>query len=73
MDVFFDVWDWAKKRYELERTVKIDLEECSIKVYHDDRLVVLAKGETEDIDSVYLNAARKLESWIKLKGDMKND
>lgn len=72
MDVFFDVWDWSKKRYALSRIVKIDLEECSIRVYHEDRLIVIAKGEADDVDSVYLDAALKLDSWAKLRGEGKN-
>lgn len=72
MDAFFEVFDKAKEAYMLSRIVKIDMEECSIRVYCDDRLIILANGDTADRDSVYLDAALKLESWTKLKGDMKN-
>ena len=72
MDAFFKAFDEAKEANLLSRTVKIDMEECSIRVYCDDRLIILANGDTADRDSVYLDAALKLESWMKLKGDMKN-
>ena len=72
MDAFFKAFDEAKEANQLSRTVKIDMEECSIRVYCDDRLIILANGDTADRDSVYLDAALKLESWKKLKGDMKN-
>ena len=68
MDVFFEVFDWAKARYSLSRTVKIDMEETSLKVYQDERLIVNAKGDTADIDAVYLDAAIKLDSWTRLQG-----
>ena len=72
MDAFFKAFDEAKEANLLSRTVKIDMEECSIRVYCDDRLITYANGDTAEIDSVYLDAALKLESWMKLKGDMKN-
>ena len=72
MDAFFEVFDKTKEAYMLSRIVKIDMEECSIRVYCDDRLIIFAKGDTADRDSVYLDAALKLESWTKLRGDMKN-
>ena len=69
MDVFFEVFDWGRKRYALSRVVKINTEECSIKVYNDDRLIVYALGKAEDRDEVYLDAALKLDSWFKLWGE----
>lgn len=72
MDAFFEVFDKSKEAYMLSRIVKIDMEECSIRVYCDDRLIILANGDTADRDSVYLDAALKLESWMKLMGDMEN-
>ena len=72
MDAFFKAFDEAKEANLLSRTVKIDMEECSIRVYCDDRLIIYANGDTADRDSVYLDAALKLESWTKLMGDMEN-
>ena len=72
MDAFFKAFDEAKEANQLSRIVKIDMEECSIRVYCDDRLIILANGDTADRDSVYLDAATKLESWTKLMGDMEN-
>lgn len=72
MDAFFKAFDEAKEANQLSRIVKIDLEECSIRVYCDERLIVYASGDTADRDSVYLDAALKLESWTQIRGVMEN-
>ncbi len=72
MDAFFKAFDEAKEANQLSRIVKIDMEECSIRVYCDDRLIIYANGDTAERDSVYLDAALKLEAWTKLMGDMEN-
>lgn len=72
MDVFFTVYDWAKDRFDLSRVVKIDMEECSIRIYGPDRLIVMAEGDSKDVDTVYFEAALKLESWAKIQMGYEN-
>jgi hypothetical protein len=42
MDAFFKAFDEAREANQLSRIVKIDMEECSIRVYCDDRLIIYA-------------------------------
>lgn len=65
MDVFYKVWEAAKKIYELERTVHIDLEEAYIRIYLAGSIIVRVDGTHEELEEMYTTAAARLLDWMQ--------
>lgn len=68
MDLLFEIFEKLKWEYELSRVVSISLGAgIEIKIYSEDKLIVLEKDEDVNAqDLVYLKAAKKLIQWVKL-------
>ena len=65
MNEFFRVWKVAKSKYHLSRIVKMSLYSgFSMKIYHEDRLIVNVKADTKQ--EMYLDAATSLLGFLKI-------
>lgn len=65
MNEFFRVWKVAKNKYHLSRIVKMSLYDgFSMKIYHEDRLIVNVKADTKQ--EMYLDAATSLLGFLKI-------
>lgn len=68
MDVFFKVWEKAKKHYNLERFVKINFDEALIRIYYKGQIIVRADGDYNELEIMYTQAANRLATWMQQKG-----
>ncbi len=65
MNEFFRVWKMAKIKYILSRVCKKSIYDgFSMKIYHEDRLIVHAHSENEQ--EMYLDAATSLLGFLKI-------
>lgn len=65
MNEFFRVWKVAKSKYHLSRIVKMSVYNgFSMKIYHEDRLIVSVKTDTKQ--EMYLEAAISLLGFLKI-------
>ena len=70
MDLFFDVWLNLKNDFYLWRIVRMSLKDgIEIKIYSADDLIVIVKGELDQVEWCYLIAARNLVKWCQRNYD----
>jgi len=71
MEQFFKVWEIAK-RYGLERRVRISDKETYIRIYQDGKIIVRADGDCNDVEHLYLTAAKRLLDYLRERKCTKN-
>ena len=66
MDLFFEIWLYLKNEYFLSRIVRITMKDgIEIKIYSGNDLIVIVKGELDQIEWAYLTAGIHLIDWTK--------
>lgn len=69
MDLFFEIFAKFKYDFWLWRIVRISEEGIEIKVYSDEDLIVVVKGEAVQREWAYLMAAKSLCEWLERNYD----
>ena len=65
MDMFFEVYDKFKYDFWLRHVVKYAEGEIIIKVYSDKDLIVIQKGDSDQVEWAYIMAAKSLVDWLE--------
>ena len=68
MNESFRLWESIKDNYDFTRVVHVDLKEAWMKIYFDGECVVRIEGIAEELEEMYLQAAKNLMYWIEIRG-----